>query len=645
MSISGSEHIGARGHHSRRRPRPETSRLPSSSSNEPPQWILGEILDLLVSHTGAVTESANTNGCDKNNPSKNCDESNGCYWLLEDISEAKSAQQTVYILKFSDNSGGDIRNSSIDHNNHNNNEWADAMRSGKNRLVLRIWKGGSRWWNLNRNENPLELARSEINGYRVARTAFEEYRSLVERTKKNEAMDDDNNNNNAAPKKRETNTVEMIPWMVPKIPRVLHFHVPQSEESKFEESLSAASTETVAAAAPPPAAPFVLKSLCWAVLEYVGADENDDLTTTDKSGNGGGGDVITESCRCVKIDRSYLEGMIKIRREFGFEEPHPRWGRVPVDEALHYARSILNEVLLPLHHYTNHHYNNQQQHRSSREERHDMAAKTFSGMVKLYRQAWKDVSMAIPLLKHQKLIVNGSKGWDDRIEVCLQNLDGGISFLNGIASSDNDRDNDNDSDNNSSETARIPPLDPVLLHLDLQPQNLIFYETSVAAAARKKLPSVFSVLDWEDAAWGDPRFDLILLCRKVCANRDQADALWSEYANATAATKATTETTNCGDEKDTADDEASKQKQSTTQRTQQNQTMPTLKQQQQQQQQKLLGPIEPWLRLETVHSIATMLLQSMDLVNGGRNPWETKTDLWGKLQREFTRLEGYETCL
>jgi hypothetical protein len=591
MSISGSEHTGARGHHSRRRrPRPETNRLSNNSDNELPQWILDEILDLLVSRTGVANKTANTNnGCDKNNGERN----GRCCWLLEDIYEAKSAQQMVYILKFSDNShGGAIQNSSTDHNNNKTNECFDAMRSGKNRLVLRIWKGGSRWWNLNRNENPLELARSEINGYRVARTAFEEYRSL-KRTIRNETIYNNTNKKQnaaaaAASEEMEMNTIETIPWTVPKIPRVLHFHLPRSEESQFEEALYTVPTETAAAEV---VSPFVSESMCWALLEYVGADDNDDLmTTADEGEYFGDGDVATEtrSCRgAVKIDRSYLEGMVKIRREFGFDEPHPRWGRVPVDEALYYARLILNEVLVPLHHCTSCHYNNQ--------EKPDIAAKTFSGMLKFYRHAWKDVSMAIPRLKHQKLIVNGgSKGWDDRIEVCLQNLDKGITFLNRVANSDVDN-NDNSDRYNNSESTRIAPLDPVLLHLDLQPQNLIFSEPSVAAAARKKLPSVFSVLDWEDAAWGDPRFDLILLCRKVCANRDQADTLWSEYATATAASI------------------------------------------------KLLGPIEPWLRLETVHSIATMLLQSMDLVNGGRNPWETKKDLWGKLQREFTRLEGYET--
>lgn len=59
-----------------------------------------------------------------------------------------------------------------------------------------------------------------------------------------------------------------------------------------------------------------------------------------------------------------------------------------------------------------------------------------------------------------------------------------------------------------------------------------------------------------------------------------------------------------------------------------------------------LGPIEAWLRLETVHSISTLLLQSLDLLGGGRSPWETKPDLLGKIEREFSRLvlSGWKFC-
>jgi hypothetical protein len=54
-----------------------------------------------------------------------------------------------------------------------------------------------------------------------------------------------------------------------------------------------------------------------------------------------------------------------------------------------------------------------------------------------------------------------------------------------------------------------------------------------------------------------------------------------------------------------------------------------------------LGPIESWLQLESAHSIITLLLQSMDLLSGGRNPWESNNDLIGKLERECLRWEGY----
>ena len=119
-----------------------------SIPSELPRWILDEILELL-----------NAKG----------------RWAIEDISEAKSAQQLVYILKFADNQNiaDNILLHSSKHNTENTNEWAVAMNSGGNRLVLRIWKGGSRWWNLNRNDNLLDMARSEIMGYKVAKKAFD----------------------------------------------------------------------------------------------------------------------------------------------------------------------------------------------------------------------------------------------------------------------------------------------------------------------------------------------------------------------------------------------------------------------------------------------------------------------------------------
>jgi hypothetical protein len=140
-----------------------------------------------------------------------------------------------------------------------------------------------------------------------------------------------------------------------------------------------------------------------------------------------------------------------------------------------------------------------------------------------------------------------------------------------------------------------PPLLPslVLVHLDLQPQNLLFSRRldaeKIDSGSNHHNSRVSSVLDWEDAAIADPRFELLLLGRKVCATREQAEVVWKLYGD--------------------------KMKVN-------------------------LGPLKPWLQLETCHSILTLLLQSMNLLNGGRNPWETSKDLWGKLEREMARWKS-----
>merc|ERR1712037_915247 len=50
-----------------------------------------------------------------------------------------------------------------------------------------------------------------------------------------------------------------------------------------------------------------------------------------------------------KLDNLFRRGMVKIRHEFGFDEPHPRHGRVPTEKSLPYAMHVLEEVILPIH--------------------------------------------------------------------------------------------------------------------------------------------------------------------------------------------------------------------------------------------------------------------------------------------------------
>ena len=136
------------------------------------------------------------------------------------------------------------------------------------------------------------------------------------------------------------------------------------------------------------------------------------------------------------------------------------------------------------------------------------------------------------------------------------------------------------------QTAAIPSLEATLCHMDLQPQNILCSRDNTGSSMSS---NVVAVLDWEDAAMADPRFEILLLGRKVCAHREQAETIWKLYA----------------------------------QRTNQS-----------------LGPLLPWLQLESVHSLLTMLLQSMDMLNGGRNPWETSKELGSKMEREIVRWNG-----
>jgi hypothetical protein len=59
-------------------------------------------------------------------------------------------------------------------------------------------------------------------------------------------------------------------------------------------------------------------SFPWAVLEYVGPD--------------------SLYLPLEQVDRFYFDVMMKVREKFGFDEPHPRWGRVAVDKSLQYAQ-------------------------------------------------------------------------------------------------------------------------------------------------------------------------------------------------------------------------------------------------------------------------------------------------------------------
>jgi thiamine kinase-like enzyme len=289
----------------------------------------------------------------------------------------------------------------------------------------------------------------------------------------------------------------------------------------------------------------------------------------------------------------YPTTMTKIRHEFGFDEPHPRHGRVPIDECLDYAHMILRDVVLPIQ-FSFFEWSSSSS-LSSSEQSSDNGAEWkvnlcalavdsqtettkpfhYHDMIDVYKLALQRLSAA----------QQNAKIDDERMDTLLQMMYKCVAAL------------EHEWDDHDGRCP--PPLPAVLCHMDLQPQNLTFWHDrnngdgvnhNVNVHLSKDC-SVASVVDFEEAAYADPRFEVLLICRKVLANMEQADELWESYSSSV--------------------------KLQTTWD---------------------VGPIEPWLRLETVHSLFTLLLQANDLLGGGRNPWETKPDLWGKIDRERRRL-------
>jgi hypothetical protein len=388
-------------------------------------------------------------------------------WEGVSISAAKSAQQQVWILTLGP-----------PHTVADDSCWRHALEQGRRRLVVRLWKSGRRWWNLNHDDrcDLYSAAISEVTAYRLAREAL----TAVSGSKGL------------------------------RIPRVLHFSVPVENENP------------------------------WAILEYVGEHS----TLFEEASD---------------LDSSWIDSMVQVRTEFGFSEPHPRWGRVPVDKALTFARHVLFTVMVPLHTYQ------QQQQIAEAASRFiglDFPKHTENSTTRGYR------FMDMVNIYHEKLsiILKQVCLQDKRSQVHIQLLEKAIVFLEqeGLANGFDDE-----------------TLPCVLCHMDCQPQNLLF-----CRGKNDDSPRIVSVLDWEEAAYADPRFELLLLCRKVAANRTQAEHLWQSYQDNMACQ---------------------------------------------------LGPIDPWLLLETVHSITTLLLQAC-VGSAGKSPWEAAPDLWGKIDRECKRL-------
>ena len=466
---------------------------------------------------------------------------------VSSVEEVKSAQQLVYIitLRF-DEAGGSCQEEASPPLHGSPNEastpWQRTLCSGRNKIVARVWKGSARWWNLNTNDactrrGVVNMARSEIAGYRMARAAISASHACADASK-------------TSPEN------EMVV-----IPEVIYFscdyRVDKTDNAKKTVDHRQQKEEEL--------------ENPWAILSYVG-DGSCYFQSGDKHSSRASAPSSSWVC-----DEQYAKDMVKIRHEFGFDEPHPRWGRVKEDQALNYAMRVMDSVVLPI---QSAFFSSTADNTAMQGHEKDMAILGRPGNVKPTAFRYLDMVATYHEAANKMMeTIQESDASDRKIRILLATLKACIECL----------------DKESRECPFLSDSDglpPSLCHCDLQPQNLILRRKKGDEYDVNVIPFVSSVLDWEEACYSDPRFEVLLMARKVCASRTQADRLWGHY--------------------------------SCQLRTRHN---------------LFVGPIEPWLKLETVHSITTLLLQSMNLVGGGRYPWESKPDLLGKIEREFARLK------
>ncbi len=499
----------------------------------------------------------------------------------------------------------------------------DALRRGKNRLVVREWRRGACWWNLNTNRDDIEgecqgpilrgvshhvhgasdadammsgrrksaavqstlsMACAEVAGYRLARLALDYHYGSepFSMTYSGEISDSvANRNKNQSEKHHQMDKCSgdnsLGKHVRLYIPEVLYFSHDDSESdtpwaliSYFDNEISGEMK-------------ILSQQLEVGIDVERSGEDFDSFNGISKIG-----DYPIDCLQCDEMLPCYHfpSTMVKIRHEFGFDEPHPRHGRVRAAECLDYATMILRDVVMPIQSYfffllSDSAYDKQVFGNlisigcfNSKQVNQTAEPFQYQDMVAIYRHGLHR------LLKENMRQKEESKN-DRRIDLILRMLDECITALSC----------------EWRETGgRPPPLPPVLCHMDLQPQNLAFKRD------RDHNCFVASVMDWEEACYADPRFEILLICRRVLANREQAEALWQSYSMFVQQLSSSLSL-------------GSKSRIHWT-----------------------VGSIEPWLKLESVHSLCSLSLQAMDLLGVGRSPWETKLDLWGKVARERQRL-------
>ena len=527
---------------------------------------------------------------------------------LSSVNELASAQQSMYELTVTRvsmrpqynetslqkaNYSPDCKSVSFPVAAHNKNGAAPyeaikilrALEQSKHKLIIRQWKRGACWWNCNTNNNDLmtitrgsvrlnsniisedeytttlQMARAEVEGYRLARLALMDtnvhvadvlYFSHDDPCPAALKFTDGYGEEGASIEK------QIYPWV---ILSYFDYYTGNVDRQTDDSHL------------------FISEDFSFDVR----FEKVDSATTMNISSN--------QSCN------HYPTNMIKIRHEYGFKELHPRHGRVCREECLDYVTMVLRDVVLPLQKYFFFKDTDQ-----------------FNGI--------DLTSISCEQMRNEQRIVSTSHAFRylDMVSICIHAVD----YMSTSTKYNRSDDRANFLLNILKKCCtslheewiqmNISDLPPVLCHMDLQPQNLAFFHQD-ASTANSNLHDaskcrVAAIMDWEEACYADPRYEIVLTCRKVLANRNQAEIIWQSYSE----------------------------------------QVQTWQQELMTKHKRALdwnvGPIEPWLKLECVHSLCTMVIQLLNSVVGGRCPWETKTDLIGKIDRERQRLKmmGWHFC-
>lgn len=326
---------------------------------------------------------------------------------------------------------------------------SEQDNGNRNYIVVRQWQGGSRWWNLHQARHVSAVAQAESTAYRVAYQAWD-----------------------AA---KETSHPSIIP-------QLLWYSGDASGDTVRQSSVNTTG------------------NIPWAILEYVGPHSarfasKHNVNRSDSNPSHPSSSLSSSSVPPPPLvyDESWTTNMTRIRHEFGFDEPHPRWGRVPVGHCWEYAQMVLEQVIVPLHRRCG------PQPLDVRVRLCDNDAQlaaqggyTYQSMVEKYRTAVDAMSQA-------------HAANDDKVIAAISTLHQCVAQL-------------------ERDAIDVQDLPSVLVHMDLQPQNLVFGRCRMNPTACQTFSTretatdkwcIAAVLDWEDAAYADPRFELLLLGRKV----------------------------------------------------------------------------------------------------------------------------------